>query len=381
MELRVMLHRPRHLVLAFAGFAVVAFVLVSLLAVIAGLQSAARNTGSPSMAIVMSSNTDSEIGSSLNTQAVGLVAGLPGVAQIDGKRAVAPELLATVKLPRRANGIEGSVLVRGVSPNVFLLTPNLHIGKGRNFHSGTNELIVGAAAAQAFRWLTPTSIQHFANAHWTVTGTFVANGGYRGSEIWADIHTMQSALNAGSHISIVLAQLTSPAVFPKFQSALKQDKRLNAHAVRQSNYFDRQSRFLSHFVRIAVWGIATLLGAGAIVGILNIMSAALLARTREIGLYRALGFRSGAVISALLTEVVLVGLVAGIIGGICAALIFSGYQAVTSTGTIQLAFALTATPATIGVGIAYAIGLGILSGILPAWQTGRRPIPDSLRAA
>jgi putative ABC transport system permease protein len=379
-ELRLVAYRPHHFLLAFVGFAVVTFVLVSLLAVTAGLEKAGANSGSAAVAIVMSKNTGDETGSSLTKEATGIVAGLPGVAEFDGHPAVAPELLTTVKIPRRGSELEGSVLVRGVTARAFAMTPGFHIIDGRRFRAGTNELISGAAAAQSFQWMTPGSLQQLANARWDMVGVFAAKGGYRSSEIWTDLHTLQSALNASGRLSIVVAKLKSPDAFFRFKQSVEQDKRLEARAVRQSDYFAEKSRFLNHFARLAIWGIAILLGAGAIIGTLNIVSTSLLARIREVALYRAIGFRRDAVVVALLIDVVLVGLVAGVIGGICAMLIFNGYQAVTSTGTRQLAFTLSATPATVAAGIVYASALGMLSGIVPSWQASRRSICQSLRA-
>lgn len=375
-----MLQRPRHVVLAFAGFALVTFVLVSLLAVIGGLQQVAARTGSPDVALVMQAGHDSS-GSSLADDAVGIIAGMPGVATVRGKPLVAPELLATAKVSRRSSGVKSSVRVRGVTPGVFAMTPHFAIVAGRQFKPGTNEIIAGQAAARAFRWLTPGATQKFVNTQWKVVGTFKANGGYQGSEIWVDMHTLQSALNAGGRISVVLAKLTSANAFPAFKKAVEADKRLHAQAVRQSEAHAWTSRFLTQYIRIAIWAIALMLGAGAIVGVLNIMSTALMSRTREVALYRALGFQKTAVVTALLGAIVLIGLAGGLVGGIVAALVFNGYQAVTSTGSRQLAFELAASPLTIGVGVAYALGLGFLSGIVPAWQAGRRSVIAALRGA
>ena len=40
---------------------------------------------------------------------------------------------------------------------------------------------------------------------------------------------------------------------------------------------------------------------------------------------------------------------------------------------------MTVSWATVGLGAAIALGMGALSGFIPAWQASRRPIVDALR--
>src|SRR2546430_10277840 len=65
------------------------------------------------------------------------------------------------------------------------------------------------------------------------------------------------------------------------------------------------------FVMICIAGISLLVGG---IGIMNIMLATVLERTREIGIRRAIGARQGDIIRQFLTEAVLISIVGGLIG-------------------------------------------------------------------
>lgn len=69
------------------------------------------------------------------------------------------------------------------------------------------------------------------------------------------------------------------------------------------------------------------------------------------------------------------------IGGIAAYLAFHGYQ--TSTMNFQtfsqVAFAFQVTPELLGMGLLYALAMGLIGGLLPAIRAARLPIPSALR--
>ena len=62
---------------------------------------------------------------------------------------------------------------------------------------------------------------------------------------------------------------------------------------------------------ICIAGISLLVGG---IGIMNIMLATVLERTREIGIRRAIGARQADIIRQFLTEAVLISIIGGLIG-------------------------------------------------------------------
>jgi putative ABC transport system permease protein len=76
----------------------------------------------------------------------------------------------------------------------------------------------------------------------------------------------------------------------------------------------------------------------------------------------------------------LIALVGGVLGGLCA-LPLNGFTA--STMNFQtfshLSFAFQVTPALLGLGLGFALMMGFVGGIFPALRAARLPITSALR--
>ncbi len=97
------------------------------------------------------------------------------------------------------------------------------------------------------------------------------------------------------------------------------------------------------------------------------MLAALAARTREIGILLALGFRPFAIFASFMFEAVLLGLIGGVVGCLMA-LPINGVK----TGTMnfqtftEVAFAFRLTPQVLITAVVFSLILGLLGGAWPA---------------
>ena len=60
-------------------------------------------------------------------------------------------------------------------------------------------------------------------------------------------------------------------------------------------------------------------------------------------------------------------------------LLFNGFEASTLSSLTIVAFRFAVTPTLLGWGLVYALGMGLLGGILPAVHAIRMPIAASLR--
>src|SRR5437667_7625479 len=123
------------------------------------------------------------------------------------------------------------------------------------------------------------------------------------------------------------------------------------------------------FVMICIAGISLLVGG---IGIMNIMLATVLERTREIGIRRAIGARQGDIVRQFLTEAVMISIVGGLIGIGCgftlSRLIASaaGWSRVVTTSSIVIAFGVS-------------VFIGLLFGIYPAVQAARLDPIEAIR--
>lgn len=131
----------------------------------------------------------------------------------------------------------------------------------------------------------------------------------------------------------------------------------------------RRTQQLFNVVMGAIAGISLLVGG---IGIMNIMLATVLERTREIGVRRAVGARRGDIRFQFIVEsfaISLIGGVAGIVAGLALArgvAIYAGWQTIVTGASILLA-----------TGVAMTVGLA--SGIYPATRAASLDPIEALR--
>jgi putative ABC transport system permease protein len=216
---------------------------------------------------------------------------------------------------------------------------------------------------------------------WRVVGIFEADGGVAETEIWADARTLQGVYRRGNSYQSVLARLESQDSLLAVEDWLMANPQLNIQIQREDEYYAGQSRALINTIRTIGFGIAALMGLGAIFGAILTMYTAVAKRAREIATLRALGFNTLSVLVSVLTESMALGAIGGVIGGLLAYVAFNGYE--TSTINFQtfsqVAFAFRVTPELLVTGLAYALLMGFVGGLLPAIRAARLPIPSALR--
>jgi putative ABC transport system permease protein len=354
---------------------------VSVLSIAAGFSAAMAGSGAADRAIVMRSGADSELTSGLGGDEVDVIKLAPGIARDDRGALASAELYVIIDLPKKASNTAANVPMRGIEPAGLTLRREVSIQEGRPFTFGTNEVIVGRGAHGQFRGLAVGDTVISGQNRWQVVGVFEADGAVAETEIWCDARTLQGAYRRGNSYQSVLARLESPEAFAMFRGWLASNPRLNVLTRRESEYYATQSQALTRLIRTIGFGIAGLMGIGAVFGAILTMYTAVASRAREIATLRALGFDTGAVLVSVLGESLALGAIGGVVGGLGAYVAFNGYQ--TSTINFQtfsqVAFAFRVTPGLLGLGLAYALLMGLIGGLLPAVRAARLPIPSALR--
>jgi len=179
----------------------------------------------------------------------------------------------------------------------------------------------------------------------------------------------------------VTVRLTSAEDFPAFQNAVEHNPRLQVQATREPEYYAAQSRTVTTLITVLGGLVATVMGLGAILAALNTMYASVSERSREIAVLRAIGFGSGSIVLSFVSESLLIALVGGI-AGCLAVLPINGI----TTGTMNwqtfahLSFAFRITADLLGLGLVFALAMGVLGGLPPAIRAARANVATTLRA-
>ena len=367
---------------AIVGIAGVVVVFVSVLSIASGFSAAMQGSGSRGRALVMRSGADSEMTSGLSGAEVEIIRQAPGLARDGQSGIVSAELYVIVDLAKKSSpAFSANVPLRGIEPLGMALRSEVSIVAGRMFQFGTNEVIAGRGASGQFVNLNVGDTIASGQNRWQVVGVFEADGAVSETEVWCDARTLQGAYRRGNTYQSLLASLETPETFDTFRDWLTTNPQLNVSIRRENEYYAGQSQTLTRLIQTVGFAIAGLMGIGAVFGAILTMYTAVSTRAREIATLRALGFDTSSVIVSVLAESMVLGAIGGVLGSAAAYFGFNGYQ--TSTMNFQtfsqVAFAFRVTPNLLGLGLFYALTMGLVGGLLPALRAARLPIPSALR--
>jgi putative ABC transport system permease protein len=274
------------------------------------------------------------------------------------------------------------VQVRGVSPRALEVRSKIKMIAGRFYQPGLAELVVGRNVDKTYAGLSMGDSVKFGGGTWQVVGVFDAGGSAFDSEVWCDAHVLNQIYHRPENIyQSLTVHLDSPGSLQQFKDAATADPRLTVDVSPEIEYYAKQSRTLTTLIVVLGGIVAVVMGIGAVFGALNTMYSAVAERSREIATLRALGFGAGSVVFSFMIEALLISLVGGLLGAI-AVLPLNGL----TTGAMNwqtfshLAFAFRITPFLLGLGLLFALVMGVLGGFFPALRAARRPVAPALRA-
>lgn len=380
-NLRTVRQRRGAALASVVGIAGVVAVFVAVLSIAQGILRMMESSAGASNAIVLRSGADTEMMSGLTGDEARVIVDAPGVNRTDVGPQASAELFVIINLPKSSTGTDANVPLRGVVPAAFEVRESLHLVEGRMFEWGLAEVVVGVGASREFAGLELGDEIEVGRDSWPVVGIFEAAGGIAESEIWSDAAVLQSAYRRGNSYQSVYARLESKEGFTEFKDALTTDPRLNVKVLREADYYSSQSSMLYGLITGLGTLVASLMGLGAVFGALNTMYSAVASRTREIATLRALGFRASSVITAVISESLVLAALGGFIGGSLAYLAFDGFRASTInySSFSQIAFAFDVSPGLLVQGTVYALLIGLVGGLFPAIRAARMPISSALR--
>ncbi len=131
----------------------------------------------------------------------------------------------------------------------------------------------------------------------------------------------------------------------------------------------RKTERLFNAVMVAIASISLLVGG---IGIMNIMLASILERTREIGLRRAVGARQSDIVRQFVVESTMISVAGGTIGVVLGFFIsrliawLAGWSTIVTPGSVALAFLVS-------------ISVGLIFGIYPATKAARLDPVEAIR--
>lgn len=324
---------------------------------------------------------------------------------VDRVRAMVPELeIVTPIISRwgqtavkRENTASGSM--KGVTPEyVGVETPKIRYGRYINQMDLADEKKVCVIGKRIYEQLFPEggdpTGQRIAisGIYYTVVGVDYNEGnmsvnGRATETISVPYTTMRKAYNFGKRIDLLCVTakpgVEMSSVIPRIRSIIQRAHSISPDDNQAVQLINTQLIFgivdnLFKGINFLIWliGLGTLL-AGAI-GVSNIMMVSVRERTVEIGIRRAIGATPRQILGQIMSESVILTVVAGMMGIVVSVGILAAVElAMTQDGVLKAAFQVpfsTAVTAALLLTV-----LGVLAGLMPAVRAmGIKPV-DAMR--
>lgn len=298
-------------------------------------------------------------------------------ADAAGRPLASAEMFLAVRL-RKFDGGETNVAIRGVEPASFAVQgDDLRIVDGKNFAPGSDELIVGEGLLGRIADCAVGDTLRINTVTFRIVGTFAGKGGYR-SEIWGDFDRLSKALERPV-ASRVVAKVKPSTDFAALTERYASDLRVQPKAQSEREYLKSQTGDLSQRFTLLGGFLAVIMGIGAIFTGTNSMLGTIGARSHEIGILKAVGYRPLPIFLSFLFEATLLGVLGGVFGCLLV-LPFQGAETGTMNQTFsEVTFAFRTTPAVMANAIVFAAALGLVGGLAPAWRASRMTPTQALR--
>jgi putative ABC transport system permease protein len=363
------------------GIGLTVAVLLSILALVGGLRNAFSSTGVEGNVLVMRQSAESELSSNFTRTQFQDLKLRSGIKRDEAGQPLASlEMVSTVLLESIDYESGINISIRGLKPDPgFKLRPAIKIAAGRWFEAGKREVTVGKNIAKRNPEAQLGKDLRFGKGAWRVVGVFDAGDSAANSEIWADLDQVCADDNRCEVLSSALVRVDPVSNVEPFIKTLKDDQRLNLGAMTEKLYYEQQSGSAAPIQFLGIF-IAIVMAVGSSFAAMNTMYAAVARRAREIGTLRVLGFSRFSVLLSFFLESLVLALLGGIIGCLLV-LPLNGFT--TGIGSMvtfsEVAFSFKITPDIMLTGIAFALFMGALGGLLPAAAAARKQILDALR--
>jgi len=351
-------------------------VLVSMLAMSVGARRAAMGNVRPDRASVLSFDAGSPHGSYIPKDLAALIAALPGIRRNSrGQPIAVPEVEVYVQARRKDSGNAVGFPMIGAGAGLTDYAPELRLTSGRMFHPGLRELIASNDCARRYQNFSVGNKRLVAGGEWLVAGNFDLGRTTGRCFVYADANTVLSTFPSGGYDDLNV-MLQSPAAFDELVNAIKGNPQLQVKLEHEAELAEASEQQVNRMLNFVSYFVGAILGVAATIGAANSLYALVDSRRRQHATLLAIGFTRAVVVASTLAEAILLAIPGALIGAGLAWLFFNGLAASLRDFNFQLAV----TPYLVVLSIGWALGIGVISGLLPAVRAASVPVTVALRA-
>ncbi len=378
-NLRNLTVRKTTTIMTALGIALTVAVLLAVLALVNGLNTAFKSSGNPLQILVMRKAATAELSSGITREVFQTLKSVPGIARQGEEPMASLEIVTVINLPSVDSPEGKNLTLRGLLPIGLQLRDGLKLQEGRWFSPGQREIVVGKSIVKRYPGAHLGSKLRFGRGSWEIVGVMDGGDSSVNSEIFGDLNQISSDFNRSDGLSSVLIRATDAAAFPALMNTLNDDRRLNVEALSEKEYFASQTSAAAPLQFLGLF-ISIVMAVGSSFAAMNTMYAAVARRSREIGTLRVLGFSQGGILLSFFIESLLLSMLGGLIGCL---LVLPLNNITTGVGSFvtfsEIAFNFKVGPSIMLVGLGFALFMGAVGGLFPARSAARKEILTALR--
>ncbi len=367
--------------LAIVGISVGIMVIVALGLVTSGLQSSSQSTlksGAAEITVSQagSGNQPGFSSGSINASRVADIKTISGVKDVSGILSTAVNLDGSISTEQTFG--PGGLTITGIESGKLNLEGITSVN-GTIFNDDANEVIIGKSFAENQNKSIGDTITLF-NQTFKITGiyetgSFLTDGGAFISLTKLQNLTAQNQTSDNTRISNILVKVTDDANVTSVSQTIKDTYPDELSTITAAEQAERMNSVLS-VIDSASWAISLLAIFIGGVGVINTMIMSVFERTREIGVLKAVGWKSRRILGMILGESIVLTLIAAVIGtvvGIVAVEV--GLMLLGAGDILKPVYSIDIFLRAFGV----AILVGIIGGIYPAYRASKLAPTEALR--
>jgi putative ABC transport system permease protein len=288
----------------------------------------------------------------------------------------APLLMATMARPTEGR----ADLWVGLDETAIALKPWWHASSGQQWFDGENSVILGCDAAEIeMRSPDDAFFSPETDVKLRVAGVLARSGTSDDSLFFVPLRTAQRMFHQPGRLTAVAIRLRDPALLREASERLQRIP--GAQIVTLT---EMMGTFLNLVgaVRTLLLSIAFVAAAVSMLGVFNTLLAAVVERTGELSVMRAIGASRAQIAGLITTEALLLTGAGSIVGILLALVVGSGIETVVKqfVPLAPAASLMSPTAAILLQSVALGAGMGLLGGLYPAWRAGRLPPAEALKA-
>jgi ABC-type lipoprotein release transport system permease subunit len=233
-------------------------------------------------------------------------------------------------------------------------------------------ILLGSSAAEMLNKAPGDSIR-LMDSIYRIVGIYQTGESLEDRGAILDLPDAQTLVGMQRQVSLFYIQLKDPALSERFKARV--DRLWSDLSLSSTDDFASKQLMITvlHAYVVGIAGLSIVIGG---VGMMNGQLMAVMERTHEIGVLRALGWSRWRIMSLILGESLLIGIIGGVVGLLLG---WGSLYGISSTTTLLSGIKDNIDSQLLMQAFTVVLPLGIIGGMYPAWRASRLEPVEALR--